>query len=92
MRAQFEGMALSLRPIYVGQAIHRAMVEVNEQGTEAAAVTVVTVCLTAKRAPKPRVFQMILDRPFFFAIRLGQTSANLALAQVHADRESAATQ
>jgi serpin B len=67
-RAQFDGMALPPPPLYIGQAMHRALVEVNEEGTEAAAATDVTVCLAA-RARKPRVFQMILDRPFFFAIR-----------------------
>jgi serpin B len=67
-RAQFDGMALPPPPLHIGQAMHRALVEVNEEGTEAAAATDVTVCLAA-RARKPRVFQMILDRPFFFAIR-----------------------
>ena len=82
-RAQFDGMALPPPPIYIGQAIHRALVEVNEEGTEAAAVTAVTQCLAAKSAPKPRLFQMILDRPFFFAIRDDHSNMILFMGAVN---------
>jgi serpin B len=68
-RAQFGGLALSPLPICISRAIHRAVVEVNEEGTEAAAATAFGLAMAASGASKPRVFQMILDRPFFFAIR-----------------------
>jgi serpin B len=82
-RAQFDGMALPPPPLYIGQAIHRALVEVNEEGTEAAAVTAATVCFAAEHAPKPRGFQMILDRPFFFAIRDDHSNMILFMGAVN---------
>jgi serpin B len=68
-KAQFDGMALPPPPIYIGGVRHRAVVEVNEEGTEAASVTAITVCTASLRQSEPRRFQMILDRPFFFVIR-----------------------
>ena len=44
-------------------------VDVNEEGTEAAAVTVVGIELTAVDPNQPPTFHMRVDRPFFFAIR-----------------------
>lgn len=82
-RAQFDGMALPPAPIYIDQVIHRALVEVNEEGTEAAALTAVRMCLAAKHAPEPRVFQMILDRPFFFAIRDDHSNMILFMGAVN---------
>ena len=69
-RAQFDGMALPPPPIYISRAIHRAVVEVNEEGTEAAAVTAIVYAMASARSFRPpRMFQMIVDRPFFFVIR-----------------------
>lgn len=85
-RAQFDGMALPPPPIYLGQAIHRAVVEVNEEGTEAAAATAV-LCLRASAIPsKPRRFQMILDRPFFFVIRDDPSNMILFMGAVNDPR------
>ena len=58
-RANFDGMAPGL---FISEVKHKAFVEVNEEGTEAAAVTVVKV---GECAPS----NFIVDRPFFFAIR-----------------------
>ena len=82
-RAQFDGMALPPPPISIDEVIHRALVEVNEEGTEAAAVTAVRMCLAAERAPKPSVFQMIMDRPFFFAIRDDHSNMILFMGAVN---------
>ena len=68
-RAQFDGIALPPPPIYIDRVIHRAVVDVNEEGTEAAAVTAITFCSAPMARSEPRRFQMILDRPFFFVIR-----------------------
>lgn len=55
------------RKPYVSDAKQDAVIEVNEQGTEAAAVTTITVGTTS--APLPQdPFEMILDRPFAYAI------------------------
>ena len=51
------------QPSYVGKVIHAAKIEVNEEGTEAAAATAI-VNLFRSRTPVFRV-----DKPFFFVIR-----------------------
>lgn len=63
--ADFSG--ISSRSLFVSQIKHQAFVDVNEQGTEAAAVTTGVVALTAFRN-QPPPFEMIVDRPFIFAI------------------------
>jgi serine protease inhibitor len=81
-KARFDGMVVPPPNINIGQAIQRALVEVNEEGTEAAALTEITACFAA-RGPKPRVFQMILNRPFFFAIRDDQSNMLLFMGAVN---------
>ena len=61
--------------LYIGVVRHKTFVEVNEEGTEAAAVTSVGVVATSAVAPPPIPF--IVDRPFFFAIRDNQTKTVL---------------
>ena len=57
--------------LYIGKVLHKAVVEVNEEGTEAAAATKVEVKLESA----PPAF--IVDRPFFFAIRDNETKTVL---------------
>lgn len=82
-RAQFDSMALRLPPIYIGGVIHRAVVEVNEEGTEAAAVTAITPVSAPMHRSEPRRFQMILDRPFFFVIRDDHSNVILFMGAVN---------
>ena len=55
-----------LKP-FVSDVKQDAFVEVNEEGTEAAAVTTVTVGATSVALPQDP-FEMIMDRPFVYAI------------------------
>ena len=57
--------------LYIGEVLHKTVVEVNEEGTEAAAVTSVGVRATSA----PPAF--IADHPFFFVIRDNQTKTVL---------------
>ena len=59
---------------------HKAFVEVNEEGTEAAAATAVVMAKTLSLAPAP--FRFVADRPFCFAIEDGETGAILFLGVV----------
>lgn len=59
---------------------HKAFVEVNEEGTEAAAATAVVMAKTLSLAPAP--FHFVADRPFCFAIEDGETGAILFLGVV----------
>ena len=65
--------------LYIGEVIHKTFVEVNEEGTEAAAVTSVGVAETSAVAPP---ISFIVDRPFFFAIRDNQTKTVLFMGVV----------
>lgn len=68
--------------LYVSDAIHKAFVDVNEEGTEAAAATAIVVRPTSARIdPKPiPVFKA--DHPFFFAIRDNRTGSVLFVGRV----------
>jgi serpin B len=55
----------------------KAFVEVKEEGTEAAAVTLLAMADSAEAMPSPNPFQMIVDRPFLFLIEDKQTGTIL---------------
>ena len=63
-------------PLSIGEVKQKSFVEVNEEGTEAAAVTTVTVQATAAM-PFERPFSMIADRPFLFLITDSETQTIL---------------
>ena len=50
------------------KVIQKAMIEVEEEGTTAAAVTVIRMS-RSKRSRRPRVTQFIVDHPFLFFLR-----------------------
>jgi len=64
--ADFSGMA-PVRELYISTVIHKAFVEVNEEGTEAAAATAVVMSGKGLLSDEPHVFRA--DRPFVFLIR-----------------------
>jgi serpin B len=57
----------------IGLIAHRAMVKVDEQGTEAAAGTAAVMAMKAGPSATPEVFQA--DHPFLFLVRDIQTGA-----------------
>jgi len=73
-RADLSGIAAE--PLYIGWVRQKTFVEVNEEGTEAAAVTGIGVRASSVRREEPP-FQMIVDHPFFVAIREARTGAVL---------------
>lgn len=77
-QANFSGMGTNLK---ISQVKHKTFVEVNEQGTEAAAATSVGMVPTSFRQ-KPEPFRMIVDRPFFSAIRDNQTGSILFMGSI----------
>jgi serpin B len=77
--ADFSGMAA--RPLFIDAVKHKSFVEVNEEGTEAAAATGVTMKMTAV-VPGPRPFQMIVDHPFVFIIEDQPSHTILFLGEV----------
>ena len=63
--ADFSG--ISAAPLYLSAVKHKSFVEVNEEGTEAAAATVGMMSLAMARPVAPP-FEMVVDRPFLFVI------------------------
>lgn len=79
-RADFAGINPDLQ-LYISKVMHKALIEVNEEGTEAAAVTSVSVGVTSVgEDPVPTVFRA--DKPFLFAIREHHTGAILFIGKV----------
>jgi serpin B len=73
--------ALSVEPLYVDFVKQKTYVAVNEQGTEAAAVTAIGVKAMVVRRQAPP-FHFVVDRPFFLAIRDNQSRLLLFLAAI----------
>ncbi len=67
--------------VAINEVKHKTFVEVNEEGTEAAAATSVGVMLTSARMPE-EPFQMVVDRPFFCAIRDNKTGTVLFMGSI----------
>lgn len=70
---------------YIGEVLHKTYVDVNEEGTEAAAATKVTMeagSMIRKREQPP--FEMVVNRPFFLDIRECITNEILFIGQVTA--------
>ena len=65
----------------LGRVLHRARVDLDEQGTRAAAVTVATVI--AVSAPVDPPFDLRIDRPFVWAIEHRSSGTLLFLGRVN---------
>ena len=83
-KADFTGMHTSGEKLHIDAVLHKAFVEVNEEGTEAAAATAVTMGLAMAARPQMRIENKVFraDRPFLFAIRHVPTGAVLFLGRV----------
>ncbi len=78
--ADFSGIAEGV-PLWISQVIHRAVVRVDEEGTEAAAATALPAGATERPATKPPV-EFRADHPFLYAIQDLRTGAILFLGHV----------
>ncbi|MEQ9238807.1 serpin family protein [Coleofasciculus sp. E2-BRE-01] len=78
-RADFSNM--TEEDVLINQVKHKTFVEVNEEGTEAAAATSIGMVLTSAAIPQTP-FEMVVDRPFFCAIRDNQTGTILFMGSI----------
>jgi len=78
LSADFSGMDGTLN-LMIDKVIHQAFIEVNEEGSEAAAATAVVIKLKAAPAPAP-VFRA--DHPFIFLIQQRDTGNILFMGRV----------
>ena len=72
--AQFGGISDS--PLTIGSVIHKTHIDVDNEGTKAAAVTAVIVEATAMPGPE-EIRKVYLDRPFVYLIIDSETSLPL---------------
>jgi serpin B len=76
--ADFSG--ISHEPLAISHVIHKAFIDVNEEGTEAAAATAVTMKLMAMRPMPTPVFNA--NHPFIFVIRDNATGSILFMGKI----------
>lgn len=75
--ADFAGIAdVSPQNLFIDEVKHKTFIRVDEEGTEAAAVTSVGVGITSMPP------QMIINRPFVFIIHERESGANLFMGKV----------
>ena len=74
--ADFSGMT-GKRDLFISEVIHKAFVDVNEEGTEAAAATAVVM---TKSISKALLFRA--DHPFVFLIRENKTGSILFIGRI----------
>jgi serpin B len=79
--ADFSGMHTGGEQLDISAVIHKAFVDVNEEGTEAAAATGVVVGVTSV-APPPTPKYFKADHPFLFFIRDQKTGSILFLGRL----------
>ena len=81
-RSQADFSAMSTERLAIDQVKHKTLVEVNEEGTEAAASTSVEMIVTSAGPSPTPPFNLVADRPFFWAIRDNQTGTLLFMGTV----------
>lgn len=72
---------MTLEPVHVDKVIHKAKIKVDEQGSEAAAVTDVTIRKNTAVLPPSGVVEFHADRPFLYAITEVSTGAIFFIGQ-----------
>jgi len=78
--ADFSGMD-GTKDLFISQAVHKAFIEVNEEGTEAAAATGVAMAVTAMPIEEePLAFKA--DHPFIFLIQDNESGNILFMGKV----------
>ena len=78
--ANFAGFDGNPNSLFIGQVVHKAYVDVNEEGTEAAAATAVVMSFGGMGPPHFPVFRA--DHPFLFLIQETSTGSILFLGRV----------
>lgn len=78
--ADFSG--LTELDAFINQVRHKTFIEVNEEGTEAAASTAIGIMPTSIALPPNPPFEMVVDRPFLAAIRDRNTGTVLFLGAI----------
>jgi serpin B len=70
-------------PLFISEVKQKSYVAVDEEGTEAAAVTGISLSLMRAEIEPPKPFEMIVDRPFLFVISDSATDSILFIGIVN---------
>ncbi|MCD4760365.1 serpin family protein [bacterium] len=81
-QADFSGMT-GRRDLFVSQVVHQAFIEVNEEGTEAAAATAVVMKFLALPGEGQKIPVFNADHPFIFLIQQNNTGNILFMGRVN---------
>jgi serpin B len=73
---------ISNEDLYISSAIHKSFIDVNENGTEAVAVTSITFTTTSAGNEPPKTY-FTVNKPFVFAITEKDTDAILFIGEVN---------
>lgn len=79
--ADFSGITTAAQ-LFIDAVLHKAYIDVDEEGTEAAAATAVIMKTLSLRMAPPVMVTVTVDRPFLFAITDTVTGTPLFLGQV----------
>lgn len=77
-QADFSGMT-DQKGLFISSVVHKSFLKVDEQGTEAAAATGVTIGLTSMPMPQT---MFVADHPFLFLIRQKDTGVILFMGRL----------
>jgi len=80
IKANFAGMDGDEKGLFISAALHKAFIDVNEEGSEAAAASAIVMQLRSASPQRPPVFRA--DHPFLFFIRENQTGSILFLGRL----------
>jgi len=75
--ADFSGISPD---IFISRVLHKAVIEVNEKGSEAAAATVVEMMESAM--PVEEIIEFVVNRPFFFIIADDRSGSIIFMGKV----------
>ncbi len=68
--------------LFISSVLHKSYIDVNENGTEAAAVTSITFTATSAVPNEVQKIYFIVNKPFVFAITEKDTGAILFIGEV----------
>ena len=79
-KADFSKMTVAKDKLFIGAVVHKAFVDVNEEGTEAAAATGVVIGITSAMPEPVTVFRA--DHPFLVIIKEKSSGSILFMGRV----------
>jgi serine protease inhibitor len=80
--ANFSGMRAE-NDLKIGTALHKAKIIVNEEGTEAAAVTVIGMVKTTSVSRPTPPFEFRADKPFYYFIKDNKTGSIMFMGRMN---------